>query len=156
MEENENKKDIIEITKVEDENNETINNDQAEVKENKTETSVNNQNDNKKEQGEDSKKGYAIASLVLGIVSLVMFCAWGISIICAILALIFGIIGRKSSEKTMANTGIITAIIQFSLSILAIICFIIFVVIGVMEDSNKSDYDRYKYYDYYNDYSMYD
>ncbi len=155
MEENENKKDIIEITKIEDENKETIDTNQETVKDNKNDSTINNKEDINDPNGTDDKKGLAIASMILGIVSLVMFCAWGISIICAILALIFGIIGRKSSEKGMANTGIITAIIQFSLSILAIICFVIFIIIGINED-NRYDYNKYKYYDYHNDYSMYD
>ena len=43
--------------------------------------------------------GLNIAALVLGIVSLVLWCFWFISIPCAILALIFGIIGIKKAGK---------------------------------------------------------
>lgn len=52
--------------------------------------------------------GLSIAAMVLGIVSLVAWCAWFISIPCSILALIFGILGIKKQGKGMAITGTIT------------------------------------------------
>lgn len=62
--------------------------------------------------------GLTIASLVLGIVSLVLWCAWFISIPCSILALIFGILGIKKPGKGMAIAGIITAAIALAIWIL--------------------------------------
>lgn len=74
--------------------------------------------------------GLNIAALVLGIVSLVLWCAWFISIPCSILALIFGIIGIKKQGKGMAIGGIVTGAI--SLAIWAVLFLGVFTV-GFME-----------------------
>lgn len=64
--------------------------------------------------------GFGIASLVLGIISLLCFCTC-INIILAILAIIFGIIQIISYEsKGMAIGGIVTATISI---ILFVICY---------------------------------
>jgi len=57
------------------------------------------------------QKGMSIASLVLGIVGLVLFCFWYISIPLAILAIIFGIIGKNKGGKGMAIAGLVLGII---------------------------------------------
>lgn len=62
--------------------------------------------------------GLSIASMVLGIVSIVTWCAWFISIPCSILALIFGIIGVKKPGKGMAITGIVTGSIALAIWVL--------------------------------------
>ena len=49
-------------------------------------------------EGQESK-GLSIASMVLGIVSIVFFCFTYLSIPCAILAVIFGFVGKKKAEK---------------------------------------------------------
>ena len=64
-------------------------------------------------------KGLSIASMVLGIISVVLFCIWYISVPCAILAIIFGIIGKKKGAKGMATAGLVLGIV--ALAILAII-----------------------------------
>lgn len=64
-------------------------------------------------------KGLSIAAMVLGIISLVLFCIWYISIPCAILAIIFGIVGKKKGGRGMATAGLVLGII--ALSILALI-----------------------------------
>lgn len=48
---------------------------------------------------EKESSGLSIASMVLGIISIVLFCIYYVSIPCAILAIIFGVIGRKKAEK---------------------------------------------------------
>ena len=78
----------------------------------------------------EEKKGLSIASLVLGIISLVLLCFWYISLPCAILALIFGIIGRKKGGKGMATAGIILSAI--ALVIVAIILILAAVGFGMM------------------------
>ena len=70
-------------------------------------------------EGQESK-GLSIASMVLGIVSIVLFCVSYLSIPCAILALIFGFVGRKKGGKGMATAGIVLGIIALGLDILAI------------------------------------
>lgn len=63
----------------------------------------------------DGKQGMSIASLVLGIIALVFWCAWPISITCSILAVIFGILRmKKMPGKGMAIAGFITGIIALS------------------------------------------
>lgn len=61
------------------------------------------------------KKGLSIASMVLGIVGLVCCCFWYIAIPCSILAIIFGILGKKKGGKGMAIAGLVLGIIAISL-----------------------------------------
>ena len=67
------------------------------------------------------KKGLSIAAMVLGIVAVVCTCIWWISIPCSILAIIFGIIGKKKGGKGMAKAGFILGIIAIALYVLLII-----------------------------------
>lgn len=64
-------------------------------------------------------KGLSIASMVLGIISVVLFCIWYISVPCAILAIIFGIVGMKKGGRGMGIAGLVLGIV--ALAILAII-----------------------------------
>lgn len=67
------------------------------------------------------QKGLSIAAMVLGIVSVALFCLWYLSIPCAILAIIFGVIGGKKGGKGMAKAGLILGIIAIALDILVIV-----------------------------------
>lgn len=111
-----------------------------------------------------NRKGLAIAAMVLGIVSIVFFCVWYISIPCAVLAIIFGILALKSTRRGMAIAGISTGAVGFVLMLL--LYAFIFFVIGVgtftglkdaIEYYEDHDYDynyRYNMYDnYYDDYN---
>lgn len=100
------------------------------------------------------RKGLAIASMVLGIVALVLFCIWYTTVPCAVLAIVFGIISIKSSGRGMAIAGITTGIIGFVLMIL-LYGFIIAVGIGAF--NNLDDSIRYyKDHDYDYHYNVYD
>ncbi len=125
----EEKKEIIDVEKV-----------------NKTEATTKVVEEPKKE-----KKGFCIASLVLGIVALIFFCLWYISIPCGILAIIFGILGIKSMNKGMAIAGLITGSIGLVISTLIIIALFMFgFAVGisdVLDDDTGSTYHR-SYYDY--------
>lgn len=90
---------------------------------------MNNINPEMQVTNPNNKKGLAIASLVLGIVSIVLFCLWYICIPCAILALIFGIIARKESPNGngMATAGIVLSIISLALCVLGIIGILSFI-----------------------------
>lgn len=68
--------------------------------------------------------GMAIASLVLGIVGLIIFCFWPLSILCSLLAIIFGFLGRKDNSVAIATGGIVCGFI----TIAAVALFWIFVV----------------------------
>lgn len=68
-------------------------------------------------------KGLSIAAMVLGIVAVVFCCVVYISIPCSILAIIFGIIGKKRDGRGMAITGLVLGIVAIVLYILAIAGF---------------------------------
>lgn len=54
----------------------------------------------------------AIASLVLGLISLLGCVAGGPGVVCGILAIIFGVLGRKDSKnRGMATAGLVLGII---------------------------------------------
>lgn len=76
-----------------------------EVIENINEPNVNNENGSRNTT--EGKKGFSVASLVLGLVGLVI-CA----LICGILAIVFGLKGRKLDGKNMATAGLILGIID--------------------------------------------
>ena len=69
-------------------------------------------------EGKQESKGLSIASMVLGIISLVLCCFIYISLPCAILAVIFGIVGMKKGGKGMGIAGLVLGII--TLAILAL------------------------------------
>lgn len=126
----EEKKEIIEVTNTEEAKKETT-------------TKV-------VEEPKKEKKGFCIASLVLGIVALVFFCLWYISIPCGILAIIFGILGIKTVNKGMAIAGLITGSIGLVISVLIIIALFMFgFAVGISEtlDDVGNEYDR-SYYNY--------
>lgn len=76
----------------------------------------------------EEKKGFNITALILGIISLVFVCIIYISVPCAILTIIFFIIGRKKGGKGMGKAGLICSII--SLILLLIVFLLIFTGIG--------------------------
>lgn len=135
----EDKKEIIEVEKVSN----TENTKKEATQEKVTETP-------KKE-----KKGFCIASMILGIVALVFFCIWYISIPCGILAIIFGILGVKTINKGMAIAGLITGSIGLVISSLILITLFMFgFAIGISE--TLDDVGNGHYRNYYNKYYKYD
>ena len=106
---------------------------------------------------ENDKKCFSIAALVLGIVAIVLSCIWYISIPCAILAIVFGILGIKSSKKGMSIAGITTGAIGMFICIAILIVLMIFgFAMGITDSITEiiEDEDYYDYYDssYYFDY----
>ena len=77
-------------------------------------------------QPERKGSGLSIASMVLGIISLVTFCYFIVSIPCAVLSLIFGIVAKSkgSGGQGMALAGIITS----SIGLLFTVLFIIYAI----------------------------
>ncbi|MFD7324602.1 DUF4190 domain-containing protein [Streptomyces sp. NPDC059875] len=49
--------------------------------------------------------GMGTAAMVIGIVAVVGFCLYGLGVVLGILALVFGIIGRKKVQRGEANNG---------------------------------------------------
>lgn len=105
---------------------------------------------------QEDKRGFSIASMVLGIISLVFCFVWIISIPSAILAIIFGILGIKSTGKGMSIAGLVTSGIGI---IISFVIFVLLIVVGIsagfhtlesldnIYDSNYDDYDYDSYYD---------
>ncbi len=93
-------------------------------------------------------KGLGIASMVLGIVSLVFFCVLYLAIPCAIVGIILGIVSRNQAKKAGAPTGMSTAGIVCSAIALGILVIVlILTIIGVVGASsytnNFSDFSRF-------------
>ena len=122
------KKEIIEVEKIE--NNESSN----------TNTQTKVAPEPKKE-----KKGFCIAAMVLGIVALVFFCVWYISIPCAILAIIFGILGIKTVNKGMAIAGVVTGSIGLVLWVLCIILIFVFGFAVGFSGALQDELNNYNY-----------
>ena len=88
------------------------------------------------------RKGFAIAAaLVLGIIAIVLCCIWYVSIPCGILALIFGILGRKSSKKGMSIAGLVTGVIGMIISIVILVVLVanIFSLVNSVTDDIHVD-----------------
>ncbi len=81
-------------------------------------------------EGNNKLKGYSIASLVLGIVAIVLAWYFYISLPCSILAIVFGVkVRKKDKANKFAKAGFILGIISASLLAFLLICVIILVYI---------------------------
>jgi hypothetical protein len=78
-------------------------------------------------------QGMAIGSMVCGIISCVLFCAWYIAIPCGIVAIILAVLARKqiaagqAEGEGKAKAGLICGIIGIALSAIIGIAAIVFV-----------------------------
>ena len=80
----------------------------------------------------EEKNGNAVASLVLGIVALVLFWLPYISITCGIVGIVLSAKGRKIQyRKNMATAGLVLSIISLSLWALFIILFLCAIGLGL-------------------------
>ena len=77
---------------------------------------------------EGESKTFSIAALVLGIAAFAITKSGVLSVICAVLAIIFGVKGQKQAGKGMAKAGFILGIVYLALIALA---FILVTVVGV-------------------------
>src|SRR4051794_6025673 len=75
-------------------------------------------------RGEPESIGMSVAGMVLGIISVVIFCLWFISIPLAIMAIIFGSIGVNQGGKGMGIAGIVCGIA-------CIVIVLVFFLIGL-------------------------
>lgn len=80
------------------------------------------------------RKGFNITALILGIISLVSFCAWYISLPTGIIAIIFSIAGRKDAGRGMGVAGMVMGIIGVILTILWVV-----VLAGLILALNEAD-----------------
>ena len=100
------------------------------------------------ESNKSESEGFGIASLVLGIITALMFCTC-ISWITGILAIIFGILQLvKGNKKGMAIVGLITGGIGF---VVSIILYILIFFTGLGSYSSYNDIYDHIYDDIYDD-----
>jgi hypothetical protein len=92
------------------------------------------------------QNGMGVAAMVLGILACCLFCVYGVvSIILGILAIVFGVKGRRKAEAGLANNhgqalaGLITGIIGLFLGIAVVILMIVGITAALNEDD--SDYE---------------
>ena len=81
------------------------------------------------EHTSDARRGFAIASLVMGIVGLVGTCCsmmtFGVlNLLLGVVGLIFGILGLKSQKKGMAIAGIVMAALNLIIGVLLLIVMV--------------------------------
>lgn len=87
--------------------------------------------------------GLGVAAMVLGIISVVGFCMWGLGIILGLLALIFGIIGRGRAKRGEATNGgmALAGIILGSIAMAISAAFLGFLIWAIANDETGSEYD---------------
>ena len=73
------------------------------------------------EAPKSERKGFNITSMILGIIAVVCVCWWYVSIPCAIIAIIFGVVGKQDAGKGMGTTGLILGIIALALYVLMVV-----------------------------------
>ena len=80
---------------------------------------------------EKKKTGLAVASLTLGIISILLCGFWYMTLPAGILALVFGSKAVKRSGSKLAKAGIVTAIVGLSLFVLYYVAAIL-IIIGIV------------------------
>ncbi len=76
--------------------------------------------------------GFSITSLVCGILSIICCCVWYLSIILAVVAIVFGILSLKKNAdgRTMAIAGLITGGLGLVLSIIVLVLVLVGSAVG--------------------------
>ena len=82
--------------------------------------------------------GKAIAAMVLGIVGIVGLCFYGLGLVAAILAVVFGFLARSEVKRSqgalggagMAMAGLVTGFVGIGLFVLGLVVFVLFFVVG--------------------------
>lgn len=65
----------------------------------------------------EERKGFNITSMVLGIISVLCFCWWYVSLPCGIIAIIFSIAGKNYGGRGMGVAGMVLGIIGLVLCV---------------------------------------
>ena len=64
------------------------------------------------------RKGFNITSMVLGIISIVTFLWWYMSVPSAVIAIVFSVAGRKDAGRGMGIAGMVLGIVSLCLFVL--------------------------------------
>ncbi|MFD6419036.1 DUF4190 domain-containing protein [Streptomyces sp. NPDC060194] len=91
--------------------------------------------------GPQPQNGFGIAALVLGIVSVVLFCVWGLGVVLGALALVFGILGRRRANRGQADNGgvALAGIILGAIGAVVSAVFLGFLFWAINEDAGGGD-----------------
>ncbi|MEV6553885.1 DUF4190 domain-containing protein [Streptomyces sp. NPDC051597] len=89
--------------------------------------------------------GFGTTALVLGILSVVLFCLWGLGIVLGILALIFGFLGRGRAKRGEATNGAqaLAGIILGAVGVVVSAVFLGLMIWAVTNDEDGDDSTRY-------------
>ncbi len=74
-------------------------------------------------EAKSKENNYAIAGMVLGIVSLVLFSFPAVGLVCSILGLVFSCLARKQVKNGYSTAGFVTSIICLSIYAIVVIIF---------------------------------
>ncbi|MGW6568777.1 DUF4190 domain-containing protein [Streptomyces sp. NPDC054975] len=87
--------------------------------------------------------GMGTAAMVLGIIAVAGFCMYGLGVVLGVLALIFGIIGRKKVTRGEANNGgMATAgIVLGAIGTLVSAVFLAFIIWAIVQDEEFQNDD---------------
>jgi len=92
------------------------------------------------------RNGFGIAALVLGILSVCLFCMYGVvSVVLGTLAVVFGVKGRRLADKGeadnrgQAQAGFVLGIIGIVIGVAVITVLIVAIVAADHDDSRNSD-----------------
>ena len=95
-----------------------------------------------------SQNGMGVAAMVLGILSCALFCMYGIlSLVLGVLAIVFGIKGRKRAERGeatnhgQAQAGFIMGIIGTILGVAVIVLLAIGITAAINSEDDSDYYD---------------
>ena len=102
--------------------------------------------------------GFAITSMVLGIISILFTCSYIYGSILSILALIFGIIHlrTKKSGNGMAVAGVTTAAVSLAIKIIIVVLMLVGAISARSRFDFENIFDEFEDYDNYDDYEDYD
>ncbi len=87
------------------------------------------------------RNAMAIASMILGIVSLVMCCLIYVSVPCAILSVVLGAVSLRKGKSAMAVAGIILGGISIAMAIMISILMVIGIIAYI--ETNGIEYALY-------------
>lgn len=91
---------------------------------------------NQPEQPQSSSNGFAVASMILGILAIPLGCCYGIGIVFAIISIVMAFIGKKNNGGSFGGMGL-AGIICSCIGILMGVLFWVFLLIGLSQMSSS-------------------
>jgi hypothetical protein len=95
----------------------------------------------------NDRKGYAIASLTLGIIGLMTGCCWLLGLPCSIIGLILGLVAMKSSNpsnRTLAIIGVVLSSLGILVGLAAAIFGIVMAINGQVNGPHQMPPPRFR------------